>query len=165
MRMKSSMEQAVYVLLLLMRVPKNSFLTSESISERLNVSPTYFKKLMRVLVQADLVKSTPGAKGGFSIAKSPGEITLYSIFQAVEGQATIYKGSQLYKSVFNIDEEENNEPCVLQSIMDDIENQWSEIMKGYTLETIMEKVKAIYELDEVDNWINNQINKMENLII
>lgn len=165
MRMKSSIEQAVYVLLLLMRVPKNSFLTSESISERLNVSPTYFKKLMRVLVQAGLVRSTPGAKGGFSIAKAPGEITLYSIFRAVEGHATIYQGSQLFKSVFNLDDSEATEPCVLQTIMDEIENKWSELMKGYTLENIMDRVKSLYNLDEVDTWINNQINKLDNSII
>jgi len=157
MKMKSSMEQSVYVLLLLMKVPKHQFLTSESISERLQVSPTYFKKLMRVLVQAGLVKSTPGAKGGFSLAKSPKDINLYNVFQAVEGQTSMYIGNDMFKSVFNIDSTEEKEPCVLQVIMDSIELQWAEMMKSNTLEMIMEKVKSIYNIEEVDKWIKEQI--------
>ncbi|KAF6600718.1 Rrf2 family transcriptional regulator, partial [Bacillus sp. EKM417B] len=47
MKMKSGMEQAVSVLLLLSRLPVQSSLTSEAISQRLRVSPSYLKKLMR----------------------------------------------------------------------------------------------------------------------
>lgn len=63
MKMKSGMEQAVSVLLLLSRLPVQASLTSEAISQRLRVSPSYLKKLMRTLVQAGLAESLPGTKG------------------------------------------------------------------------------------------------------
>ncbi len=64
MKMKSGMEQAVSVLLLLSRLPVQASLTSEAISQRLRVSPSYLKKLMRTLVQAGLAESY-GDEGRF----------------------------------------------------------------------------------------------------
>ncbi len=43
MKMKSGMEQGVSVLLLLSRLPVQASLTSEAISQRLHMSPSYLK--------------------------------------------------------------------------------------------------------------------------
>lgn len=92
MKMKSGMEQAVSVLLLLSRLPVQASLTSEAISQRLRVSPSYLKKLMRTLVQAGLAESLPGTKGGFTLTKPLADITLYDVYQAVEGRGSMYQG-------------------------------------------------------------------------
>ncbi|MEC2087049.1 Rrf2 family transcriptional regulator, partial [Bacillus inaquosorum] len=95
MKMKSGMEQAVSVLLLLSRLPVQSSLTSEAISQRLRVSPSYLKKLMRTLVQAGLAESIPGTKGGFTLTKPLTDIALYDVYQAVEGRGSMYQGKGL----------------------------------------------------------------------
>lgn len=95
MKMKSGMEQAVSVLLLLSRAPVQASLTSEAISQRLRVSPSYLKKLMRTLVQAGLAESLPGTKGGFTLTKPLADITLYDVYQAVEGRGSMYQGKGL----------------------------------------------------------------------
>ncbi|WP_242222708.1 Rrf2 family transcriptional regulator [Bacillus cereus group sp. BfR-BA-01380] len=156
MRIKSGMEQAVYTLLLLTRVPNRNTLTSEAISERLDVSPSYLKKLMRLLVQAGLVESITGTKGGFSLARSPKEITLYDIFQAVEGRGAFFQGKGMALSVFDSKETHHQEDCVLARVMKKVEDKWAQAMSEETLATLMEQIEEFYDVEKVDEWIREK---------
>ncbi|AVX18389.1 MULTISPECIES: Rrf2 family transcriptional regulator [Bacillus] len=152
MKMKSGMEQAVSVLLLLSRLPVHSSLTSEAISQRLRVSPSYLKKLMRTLVQADLAESIPGTKGGFTLTKPLTDITLYDVYQAVEGRGSMYQGKGLLQSVF---EDESN--CVLETVMGEIEDKWANLMREESLQHVMNRVGELYDLEKIDDWVNKQV--------
>ncbi len=151
MKMKSGMEQAVSVLLLLSRLPVQASLTSEAISQRLRVSPSYLKKLMRTLVQAGLAESLPGTKGGFTLTKPLADITLYDIYQAVEGRGSMYQGKGLLQSVFE------GENCVLETVMREIEDKWANLMKEESLQHVMDRVGELYDLEKIDDWINEQM--------
>ncbi|MCY7748962.1 Rrf2 family transcriptional regulator [Bacillus inaquosorum] len=152
MKMKSGMEQAVSVLLLLSRLPVQSSLTSEAISQRLRVSPSYLKKLMRTLVQAGLAESIPGTKGGFTLTKPLTDITLYNVYQAVEGRGSMYQGKGLLQSVF---EGESN--CVLEAVMGEIEDKWANLMREESLQHVMDRVGELYDLEKIDDWVNQQL--------
>ena len=152
MKMKSGMEQAVSVLLLLSRLPVHSSLTSEAISQRLRVSPSYLKKLMRTLVQADLAESIPGTKGGFTLTKPLTDITLYDVYQAVEGRGSMYPGQGLLQSVF-----ENESNCVLETVMGEIEDKWANLMREESLQHVMNRVGELYDLEKIDDWVNKQV--------
>src|SRR5690625_6960572 len=84
MQMKTGVEQAVYAILLLHLLPERAVLPGEAISEQLGTSPTYFQKILRKLVRADLISSVPGAKGGFKLKKKAGDIREYDIYLAIE---------------------------------------------------------------------------------
>ena len=152
MKMKSGMEQAVSVLLLLSRLPVHSSLTSEAISQRLRVSPSYLKKLMRTLVQADLAESIPGTKGGFTLTKPLTDITLYDVYQAVEGRGSMYQGKGLLQSVF-----ENESNCVLETVMGEIEDKWANLMREESLQHVMNRVGELYKKKKIDDWVNKQV--------
>ncbi|MDM7862422.1 Rrf2 family transcriptional regulator [Staphylococcus borealis] len=69
MKLSKGWEQAVYVLLMLNLLPKHSVMTSTALSDRLNVSDSYLKKIIKALVKEGLVNSTTGKHGGFSLNK------------------------------------------------------------------------------------------------
>ena len=52
------MEQAVYVLLMLNLLSEHSVMTSTALSDRLNVSDSYLKKIIKALVKEGLVNSS-----------------------------------------------------------------------------------------------------------
>jgi len=54
-------------------------LNSKQIAERRNLSQPIVGKVMTVLSQAGIVTGAPGPGGGYTLAKPPGEITLYDI--------------------------------------------------------------------------------------
>ena len=55
------------------------------IALRQNVSISYLEQLIAKLKKAGIVNSSRGAKGGYSIAKSPDEISVGDILRVLEG--------------------------------------------------------------------------------
>jgi Rrf2 family cysteine metabolism transcriptional repressor len=57
----------------------------KEIVERENLPGTYLEQLMVPLRKAGIVQAVRGAKGGYTLARSPAEITVLSILEALEG--------------------------------------------------------------------------------
>ena len=57
MRLSSGWEQSVYVLLMLNQLPEGKYINTISLSERLEVSDSYLKKIIKLLDNEGLVKS------------------------------------------------------------------------------------------------------------
>ncbi len=58
-------------------------MSSEDFGHILQTNPTFIRKLITKLVQANLVESFRGKGGGIKLARAPREITLKEIYQAV----------------------------------------------------------------------------------
>jgi Rrf2 family nitric oxide-sensitive transcriptional repressor len=59
-------------------------MTGQEIAEMTRVPAPYLLKLMQQLVRARLVYSQRGRGGGFTLTRSPSEITIWDIVQAVD---------------------------------------------------------------------------------
>lgn len=59
------------------------------IAKRQELSKKYLHALLTPLKSAGLIRSTRGAKGGYSLAKEPVDITLSEILTALEGRLSI----------------------------------------------------------------------------
>ena len=55
------------------------------IASELNVSEAHLAKVLQRLSKEGLVRSTPGPKGGFNLAKPADEISLLEVYEAIEG--------------------------------------------------------------------------------
>ena len=89
MHLTKSTEQAICIMVMLYLQDRHVFLNSKEISQRLNISPTYLKKIMRKLVVNDLVKANTGIGGGYKY-KSNKKVTLYDIYVALNGEVEIF---------------------------------------------------------------------------
>ena len=65
MKLSIGWEQAVYVLIMLNLLPEHSVMTSTALSDRLNVSDSYLKKIIKALVKEGLVNSSTGKMVAF----------------------------------------------------------------------------------------------------
>ena len=61
-------------------------LDAKTVSEQTGVTLRFTLKILRKLVGAGLVRSFKGTKGGYIIDKAPGDITLRSVIEAIEGR-------------------------------------------------------------------------------
>ena len=70
---------------------KNPVLTSsmKEISEHQHIPINYLAKIMRRLVKRGLIKSMVGPDGGYVLRKSPREINLREVYEAIEGELRI----------------------------------------------------------------------------
>jgi len=57
-----------------------------AIAKEENISLGYLEKIFSSLKKAGLVSAEKGAAGGYRLAKSPGEISLLAIVEALEGR-------------------------------------------------------------------------------
>jgi Rrf2 family protein len=57
----------------------------KEIVERESLPGTYLEQLMVPLRKAGIVQAVRGAKGGYTLARNPAEITVLSILEALEG--------------------------------------------------------------------------------
>lgn len=89
MHLTKSTEQAICIMVMLYLQDRHVFLNSKEISQRLNISPTYLKKIMRKLVVNDLVKANTGIGGGYKY-KSNKKVTLYDIYVALNDEVDIF---------------------------------------------------------------------------
>ena len=57
----------------------------DEVSQKMGIPLSFLRKILQRLVSASLVRSHRGFAGGFSLARTPDEITLLQIMEAVDG--------------------------------------------------------------------------------
>ncbi|MFD1125013.1 Rrf2 family transcriptional regulator [Lentilactobacillus raoultii] len=159
MKISSGLEQSIYVLLLLSRLPKGKTLSSIAISQRLDVSHSYLKKIVKSLVHEGLVNSTPGKNGGFSLSRPLDKINLYQVFTAVEGKGSIFNSQYLIKDFIEGSDNGNEKECVISQVMDTVEQKLRTSLQSVLLSQILKNIENIYDIGQLDKWINEVITK------
>ena len=84
MKLARSFEQSIAIMIAIAGQPSNSPIPANSLASKLNLSPTYSQKLLRKLVLAGLIKAASGVNGGFVMARSPHQVSIVDIMQAVD---------------------------------------------------------------------------------
>ncbi|KMY28525.1 transcriptional regulator [Lysinibacillus xylanilyticus] len=155
MQMKTGVEQSVYAILILNMLPDKAVLPGEAISQQLGASPTYFQKLLRKLVSADLITSVPGVKGGFKLKKKPEDIRVYDIYLAVEGQQSLYSSSGVFLGMFDVEESS----CLLTNLMEEAELSWKSVLKSETVASLFEELNENYQpkVQLLHEWIKEKM--------
>lgn len=149
MKMKNSVEQAICILIMLATQSNQLPLKSTIISRRLSVSDSYLKKVMRELVVSGLVLSESGREGGFRLLKAPKEITMLHIYEAIEGEKSFVRSSNLAEKVFiNTDKVKSKKREVLD-VFFDAEKQFKQRLQQYNLESLLKEEN--HEVDSI-NW-------------
>jgi len=140
MQMKTGVEQSVYAILMLNMLPDRAVLPGEAISQQLGTSPTYFQKLLRKLVSADLITSVPGVKGGFKLKKNPEEIRIYDIYLAMEGQQSLYSASGILDDMLDLEKKDTS--CLLTDLMEEAESVWKSVLKRETIASLADGIQS-----------------------
>ena len=87
-------------------------LSLQPLANHMNISPTYLSKILTQLVKADLIQSTPGVNGGYSLRKSKTEISFFDVIVAIEGSGAMF--------TCEVDE---NHACHIERVMRDAEEK------------------------------------------
>ena len=100
MIINACVEQGIYVIVILSLEKDHHPLRSTELSTILYVSDSYLKKILRKLVLANIILSTPGKDGGFQLARSIADISVYDVYAALEGEQCELKMSGIGDRIF-----------------------------------------------------------------
>jgi Rrf2 family protein len=90
MQFSMSIEYAIHGLVYLAASGSASATLVGEIAGAIRVSESYLRKVFQLLARSGIVVSHRGAKGGFSLARDPGAITLKDVVEAIDGSLPVY---------------------------------------------------------------------------
>ncbi len=102
------------------------------LGRELDVSPLYLRTLAVSLEEKGLLKSLRGAKGGYFLAKSPSEISLYDIASALENLNLVPCLEDPSACPFT-------ETCKTRRVWLKLKNCIEDFLKSVTLEELLEE--------------------------
>ena len=102
---------------------------ARTISEAMDVPLRFCLKILRGLVAQGMVCSFKGAKGGYSLSRPAGEITLREVIESVEGE---YMLSRCQKEEYSC----GREHCRLHNIYEKISEDVRRELESYTFAMI-----------------------------
>lgn len=107
----------------------------KEIAEKQNFSDSYMEQLFSTLKNAELVKSIRGPRGGYVLARDPGDITVGEIIRALEGPielADCISGNDNFTCV-------KSPECVTRGLWKDINDSINNIIDHRSLQDLLGK--------------------------
>ena len=83
MLLSKTVVHGVYILCFLNRQEAGSVVPSSTVAEAMGVPPEQAAKILQVLAGAGIVDSVRGRKGGYALRKSPNELTMGDLLDAL----------------------------------------------------------------------------------
>ena len=107
----------------------------KKIAQRQQIPLLYLEHLIAPLIAGGIMRSTRGAKGGVSLAKSPKEIKLSEVIQLLEGS------SAPVECVNNPEMCARSELCVTRDIWGELKQAIDGVLESTTLWDLVERQK------------------------
>lgn len=106
------------------------------VARRQGISAQYLEHLIAPLIKAGFLRSTRGARGGLTLARSPGDIPLSRVMEVLEGSLA---------PVECVDDPgicPRSEYCVTREVWYDMKQAMMGVLDSLTLEQLMERHRA-----------------------
>ncbi len=122
-RVDYGLRAAIY----LSRQEPNKSCSIAEIAEQQAVPRKFLEKILQDLVRSGLLKSKRGQNGGYSLAKSPGEISFQDVIEALEGPVAV-----------NVCMDQNQRcdhlpRCVMMGVWNEVQQRVMEVLTRTTL--------------------------------
>jgi len=95
MKINKGVEWAAHACTLLAVLPKGWTISADALAAYHDVPPAYMAKQMQALSKAGLIISLRGAAGGYRLSKNAGEISLWEIMAAIEGETSAFRCTEI----------------------------------------------------------------------
>ncbi len=115
---------------------------AKDLSIEATIPQTYLSKILRKLVEAELLIATKGHNGGFTLARNAKKIWIIDILNAVEPQMTPRQ------CIFGWRACNSKKPCLLHHRWAEVRNSFDHWIKSTSLEDIKLDAKKV-------SWLTN----------
>jgi Rrf2 family protein len=148
---------ALHVLVFLVVIPKGTSIGAKELAAYQGVSETYLSKILTKLRKANLVRSSPGAKGGYELAQGPEDITFWDVVKAIEGNQPLYTCSDYHQHRVHLFEEmfvpeEKQSPCLIERVMQEAEKRMKEYLQEKNIAWVYDQTSPETK-EKMNEWL------------
>jgi Rrf2 family protein len=143
MRMSQGVEWVLHCCLNLAWVGPEHPVPAAKLAEFNDLPGAYLNKHLQALGRAGLVASTSGPRGGFRLARDPGEITVLDVVTAIEGHGDTFHCAEIrQRGPMPATPQQCRVPCEIATTMRRAESAWRGELAATTLADLSAQVEA-----------------------
>jgi Rrf2 family protein len=160
MQFSVGVEYAFHSLFYMVELPEGKSIGIKQIAELNDISETYLSKVFAKLRKAGIVRSVPGVKGGYQLARPSSDISFWDVIEAVEGSSFFFQCAEIRKKNIFVDDPSiftHKNPCLIKSVIQEAEELFRERLRTRSLEWLFGQVSSGFDDDRknaIAQWIN-----------
>jgi Rrf2 family protein len=155
-KLSGGVEWALHCCVVLTAAPQP--VSAARLAELHEVSPTYLAKQLQSLSRAGLVTSVQGKSGGYVLTRSPQEITMLDVVEAIEGSTSTFVCTEVrQRGPMACPPRACTAPCGIARAMFAAERAWRAALREVSIADLCRGFGTDYEgdvLGSVGNWLS-----------
>ena len=134
MKMSDGVEWAIHCAAVLAQLPEGRVLPGKALAEYHGVSESYLLKHLKSMAEAGIVRSLPGPRGGYRLAKPADKISYLEIVRAVDGLEPAFRCTEIrQRGPVEATPESCRKPCAINATMLKAELAWRNVLREETV--------------------------------
>ena len=117
----------------------NSFIQISTVAERTNIPEKFLEQILLALRNGGVLKSKRGVEGGYSLAKTPADITLGEVIRLLDGPLAPIPC--VSKAAYERCSCPDEETCGLRIAMQQVRDAIAGILDNYHLDRLLQDVE------------------------
>ncbi|MGW7490103.1 RrF2 family transcriptional regulator [Streptomyces sp. NPDC054786] len=153
MRMSEGVEWSLHCCVALAGLEEGGPVSTARLAASFELPAAYLNKRLQALVRAGILSSTPGARGGFQLARPPERITLMDVVAAIEGTEDAFRCTEIRRRGAGAEASggpggsggsgrEFGRPCGISTAMRKAELAWRRELAAQTLAEVLAATPA-----------------------
>ncbi|MDF2510781.1 MAG: transcriptional regulator, BadM/Rrf2 family [Herbinix sp.] len=145
MKFSVGVEYALHCLLYMINLEEGTSVGIRDLATFQGISETYLSKVYARLSKSQIVKSIPGVKGGYALARSADDITFWDVVEAVEGTEPFFQCAEIRQNNVLLDKDNLPDthtkcPCLIKVVMSEAEEEMRKYLRTKTIAWLYDQV-------------------------
>lgn len=159
MQFSVGVEYAFHSLFYMVDLPGGKTVGIRQIAELNAITETYLSKVFAKLSKAGIVRSVPGVRGGYELAKSAEGISFWDIIEAIEGPSFFFQCAEIRKKNIFVDDPSvftDKCPCLIKVVIQEAEEAFRNSLRAKSLRWLYDRVHGDFSEDKkkaITGWI------------
>jgi Rrf2 family protein len=152
-------EYAFHTLFYLVGLPKGKIVGIRDLAQLHRLTESYLSKIFTKLRKSGIVRSVPGAAGGYELARDPAGISFWDIIEAVEGPSHFFQCAEIRQNNILVDDPgcyNDSCPCLIKVVIAEGEEKMRQHLREKSLKWLHETVSGDFSADKkaaIARWI------------
>jgi len=159
MQFSIGVEYAFHSLFYMVDLPTGKTVGIRQIAELNSISETYLSKVFAKLRKSGIVRSIPGVKGGYELAKAAEDVSFWDVIEAIEGPSFFFQCAEIRKKNIFVDDPtvfSDKCPCLIKVVIQEAEELFRERLRSRSLRWLYDEVHGDFSADKkhsINEWI------------
>jgi len=159
MQFSIGVEYAFHSLFYMVGLPEHKTIGIKQIAELHRFKDSYLSKIFANLRKTGIVRSTPGVKGGYELARRPEDISFWDIIEAIEGPSFFFQCAEIRKKNIFVDDPSvftDECPCLIKVVIQEAEDLFRNRLRSKSLRWLYDQAQNNFSEEKkmaISDWI------------